>query len=237
MTESEVPTLGLGAEQRQMWTQAVMTMAYGVRERRHALGQVAWSDEQTAERTHERTERIADPAVRAMSVDEWTEAVDRRQRGHGGERHTESGDGWVTVWIGPLDGGRTALLASAGPPGSTTPTATAAVELHRHRHRGGGRRRPARRRPGPPRPAARLRHAVRAAGRGGGQRRGRARTGTAGAHRRRRCGRCGPGRGTPRWPRPSWPARHSRRWRGGCTNSPNAATRSPMSSAASTPTG
>ena len=127
MTESEVPTLGLGAEQRQMWTQAVMTMAYGVRERRHALGRVAWSDEQTAERTHERTERIADPAVRAMSVDEWTEAVDRRQRGQGGERHTHSGDGWVTVWIGPLDGGRTALLASAGPPGSTTPTATAAV--------------------------------------------------------------------------------------------------------------
>ena len=128
MTESEVPTLGLGAEQRQMWTQAVMTMAYGVRERRHALGQVAWSDEQTAERTHERTERIADPAVRAMSVDEWTEAVDRRQRGQGGERHTHSGGGWVTVWIGPLhDGGRTALLASAGPPGSTTPTATAAV--------------------------------------------------------------------------------------------------------------
>ena len=55
MTESEVPTLGLGAEQRQMWTQAVMTMAYGVRERRHALGQVAWSDERTAERTHART--------------------------------------------------------------------------------------------------------------------------------------------------------------------------------------
>ena len=128
MTESEVPTLGLGAEQRQMWTQAVMTMAYGVRERRHALGQVAWSDERTAERTQERTERIADPTVRAMSVDEWTEAVDRRQRGQGGERHTHSGDGWVTVWSGPLhDGGRTALLAAAGPPGSTTPTATAAV--------------------------------------------------------------------------------------------------------------
>ena len=49
MSESEVPTLGLGAEQRQMWTQAVMTMAYGVRERRHALGQVAWSDERTAD--------------------------------------------------------------------------------------------------------------------------------------------------------------------------------------------
>src|SRR3954466_2921602 len=126
MTESEVPTLGLGAEQRQMWTQAVMTMAYGVRERRHALGRVAWSDEQTAERTHERTERIADPAVRAMSVDEWTEAVDRRQRRHGGERHTHSGAGWVTVWIGPLNDGRTALLASAGPTGSTTPTAAAA---------------------------------------------------------------------------------------------------------------
>ena len=127
MTESEVPTLGLGAEQRQMWTQAVMTMAYGVRERRHALGRVAWSDEQAAERTHERTARIADPAVRAMSVDEWTEAVDRRQRGQGGERHTESGDGWVTVWIGPVVGGRTALLASAGPTGSSTPTAMAAV--------------------------------------------------------------------------------------------------------------
>ena len=127
MTESEVPTLGLGSEQRQMWTQTVMTLAYGVRERRQALGQVAWSDEQTAERRQERTERIADPTVRAMSTDEWTEAVDRRQRRHGGERHTHSGAGWVTVWIGPLNDGRTALLASAGPTGSTTPTATAAV--------------------------------------------------------------------------------------------------------------
>src|SRR5215207_3891697 len=80
MTESEVPTLGLGSEQRQMWTQTVMTLAYGVRERRQALGQVAWSDEQTAERRQERTERLADPTVRAMSTDEWTEAVDRRQR-------------------------------------------------------------------------------------------------------------------------------------------------------------
>ena len=127
MTESEVPTLGLGSEQRQMWTQTVMTLAYGVRERRQALGQVAWSDEQTAERRQERTERIADPTVRAMSTDEWTEAVDRRQRLQGGERQTQSGAGWVTVWIGPLSDGRTALLASAGPTGSTTPTATAAV--------------------------------------------------------------------------------------------------------------
>jgi hypothetical protein len=127
MTESEVPTLGLGSEQRQMWTQTVMTLAYGVRERRQALGQVAWSDEQTAQRRQERTARIADPTVRAMSTDEWTEAVDRRQRRHGGERHTHSGAGWVTVWIGPLNDGRTALLASAGPTGSTTPTATAAV--------------------------------------------------------------------------------------------------------------
>src|SRR5215207_4134145 len=127
MTESEVPTLGLGSEQRQMWTQTVMTLAYGVRERRQALGQVAWSDERTAERRQERTERIADPTVRAMSTGEWTEAVDRRQRRHGGERHTHSGAGWGTVWIGPLNDGRTALLASAGPTGSTTPTATATV--------------------------------------------------------------------------------------------------------------
>src|SRR4051794_36032957 len=127
MTESEVPTLGLGSEQRQMWTQTVMTLAYGVRERRQALGQLAWSDEQTAQRRQERTARIADPTVRAMSADEWTEAVDRRQRRHGGERHTRSGADWVTVWIGPLNDGRTALLASAGPTGSTTPTATAAV--------------------------------------------------------------------------------------------------------------
>jgi len=69
----------------------------------------------------------ASPTPRAMSTDEWTEAVDRRQRRHGGERHTQSGAGWVTVWIGPLNDGRTALLASAGPTGSTTPTATAAV--------------------------------------------------------------------------------------------------------------
>src|SRR5215204_3480353 len=126
MTEGEVPTLGLGSEQRQMWTQTVMTLAYGVRERRQALGQVAWSDEQTAQRRQERTARIADPTVRTMSADEWTEAVDRRHRRHGGERHTHSGAGWVTVWIGPLNDGRTALLASAGPTGSTTPTAAAA---------------------------------------------------------------------------------------------------------------
>ena len=100
MTESDVPTLGLGSEQRQMWTQTVMTLAYGVRERRQALGQVAWSDEQSAERRQERTARIADPTVRAMSTDEWTEAVDRRQRRHGGERHTQSGAGWVTCWPG-----------------------------------------------------------------------------------------------------------------------------------------
>ena len=106
MTESDVPTLGLGSEQRQMWTQTVMTLAYGVRERRQALGQVAWSDEQTAERRQERSERIADPTVRAMSTDEWTEAVDRRHRRHGGARHTHSGAGWVTVWIGPLNDGR-----------------------------------------------------------------------------------------------------------------------------------
>ena len=48
-----------------MWTQAVMTMAYGVRERRHALGRVAWSDEQAAELAEKvakaaRTGRIGD---------------------------------------------------------------------------------------------------------------------------------------------------------------------------------
>src|SRR5918994_2742243 len=120
MTESEVPMLGLGSEQRQMWTQTVMTLAYGVRERRQALGRVAWSDEQTAERRQERTERVADPTVRAMSTDEWTEAVDRRRRRHGGERHTRSGAGWVTVWSGPPHERRTALPASARPPGVTT---------------------------------------------------------------------------------------------------------------------
>src|SRR4051794_4697038 len=182
MTESEVPTLGLGSEQRQMWTQTVMTLAYGVRERRQALGRAAWSDEQTAERRQERTARIADPTVRAMSTDEWTEAVDRRQRRHGGERHTQSGAGWVTVWIGPLNDGRTALLASAGPTGSTTPTATAAVSCADTPTAMETRRRAARRRAGPGRPTARLRHAVRTAGRGRGRGPHRTRPRPAGAH-------------------------------------------------------
>jgi len=236
MTESEVPTLGLGSEQRQMWTQTVMTLAYGVRERRQALGQVAWSDEQTAERRQERTARIADPTVRAMSTDEWTEAVDRRHRRHGGERQTHSGAGWVTVWIGPLNDGRTALLASAGPTGSTTPTATAAVscadtptamELADELLAGGpdqvdrlhafatlSARRAADAaedltEPDPDR-LARTASAVRQVWAG------------------------------PRYTalaRPSSPAPRSRRWRGGCTNSRSAATPSPTSSVASTPTG
>ena len=128
MTETEVPTLGLGAEQRQMWTQAVMTMAYGVRERRHALGRVAWSDEQTAERTHERTERDRRPRG-ARDVGRRVDRGRRPAPARAGRRaaHPRAATAGSTVWIGPLDGGRTALLASAGPPGSTTPTATAAV--------------------------------------------------------------------------------------------------------------
>ena len=149
MTESEVPTLGLGAEQRQMWTQAVMTMAYGVRERRHALGRVAWSDEQTAERTHERTERIADPAVRAMSVDEWTEAVDRRQRRPGRRaahpQRRRLGDGVDR----PAPRWRShRAVGQRWPPGFDHADRDGRGELRRHRRRGGGRRRPARRRPG-----------------------------------------------------------------------------------------
>src|SRR4051794_16308395 len=109
----EVPTLGVGGEQRQLWQQVATTLAYAVRGQRHGLDQPAWSDAETAARTQERTERVADPAVRAMSTDEWAEAVDRRQQGQGGERHTQSGDGWVTVWVGPMNDGRIALLASA----------------------------------------------------------------------------------------------------------------------------
>src|SRR5215212_5273009 len=128
MTEpGEVPTLGVGGEQWQLWQQVATTMAYQISGQRHGLDQPAWSDGETAARTQERTERVADPAVRAMSTDEWAEAVDRRQRGQGAERHTQSGEGWVTVWVGPMNDGRIALLASAGPEGSSTPTATAAV--------------------------------------------------------------------------------------------------------------
>ena len=87
-------------------------------------GVVGRADRGTHPRTH-RTRR------RPRGARDVGRRVDRGRRpapaGQGGERHTHSGGGWVTVWIGPLDGGRTALLASAGPPGSTTPTATAAV--------------------------------------------------------------------------------------------------------------
>ena len=182
MTESEVPTLGLGTEQRQMWTQAVMTMAYGGRERRHALGRVAWSDEQTAERTHERTERIADPAVRAMSVDEWTEAVDRRQRGPGRRAAHPQRRGLGDGVDRPAPRWRShRAVGQRRSPGSTTPTATAAVSC-RHRRRGGGRRDLL---AGGPDQVDRLGPSPRCP-RGGPRRRPpmwRSRTGTAGAHR------------------------------------------------------
>ena len=237
MTESEVPTLGLGAEQRQMWTQAVMTMAYGVRERRHALGQVAWSDEQTAERTHERTERDrrsrgardvgrrVDRGRRPAPARAGRRAAhpQRRRLGDGVDRptrrrsHRAVGQRRPPGFDHPDRDGR-GRAAPTPPPRWSSPTTCSPAARTRSTGctpsprcpRGGPRRRPTTW-PSP------NRHGWRAP--------------------RRRCGRCGPGRGTPRWPRPSWPAPRSRRWRGGCTNSPNAATRSPMSSAASTPTG
>jgi len=72
MTESDVPTLGLGSEQRQMWTQTVMTLAYGVRERRQALGQLAWSDETPSVNHHLR------PRVRGRGCG-WRRGWPRRR--------------------------------------------------------------------------------------------------------------------------------------------------------------
>ena len=127
MTESEVPTLGLGSEQRQMWTQTVMSLAYGVRQRRQALGQVAWSDEQTAQRRQERTARIADPTVRAMSTESGPRrrpapTAPRRRAAHPERRGL--GDG-----VDRPAQRRADRVAGHRRPrrGSTTPTATAAV--------------------------------------------------------------------------------------------------------------
>jgi hypothetical protein len=125
-TAAEVPVMGFGVEQRQLWMQAATTLGSWVYQRRMAEGHPAWSEGRAAEREHARTRRQANPTARSMSAEERAAASAARQRSEGQERRVDSTDGWAKVGLRPLPAGRFGLLADGG---STrrTPTAVAAV--------------------------------------------------------------------------------------------------------------
>jgi hypothetical protein len=156
-TAAEVPVMGFGVEQRQLWMQAATTLASWVYQRRMAEGHPAWSEGRAAEREHARTRRQANPTARSMSAEERAAASAARQRSEGQERRVDSTDGWAKVGLRPLPAGRFGLLADGG---STrrTPHRSRRGQLHRPHHRGRtGRGTARRRRPAEGGPAARVR--------------------------------------------------------------------------------
>jgi hypothetical protein len=106
---ADVPVLGLGREQTQLWTQAVMGLAAVVRQRRLGLGRLAWNRAEDAARGHDQLVAAADPPVRTMTAQER----DRFERQMRGEEPWGAGDperrdgatpgGAVSVTFGPAD--------------------------------------------------------------------------------------------------------------------------------------
>jgi hypothetical protein len=104
---AEVPVLGLGRDQTQLWTQALMGLAGVVRQRRLELGRRAWNRGEDAARGHDELAAAPDPAVRTMTDLERAQ-FERRMRGEepwgAGEperRDGVSADGAVSVMFGP----------------------------------------------------------------------------------------------------------------------------------------
>jgi hypothetical protein len=234
-TAAEVPVMGFGVEQRQLWMQAATTLGSWVYQRRMAEGHPAWSEGRAAEREHARTRRQANPTARSMSAEERAAASAARQRSEGQERRVDSTDGWAKVGLRPLPAGRFGLLADGG---STrrTPTAVAAVSCTdppprsnwprncstpttRRRWPGCTGTRPSPR-SAPPTPPATSSNPS-----------------TPGSNGRRRpCARCGPA-STPTSPTWSTTARPSARWCSGWPNWRNAATPFPTCCGSSMRTG
>ncbi|AEA28960.1 hypothetical protein Psed_6892 (plasmid) [Pseudonocardia dioxanivorans CB1190] len=132
MTETaEVPVLGLGRDQTQLWTQALMGLAGVVRQRRLELGRRAWNRGEDAARGHDQLAAAADPPVRTMTDQERAQ-FERRMRGQepwgAGEPERRDGvtaDGAVSVMFGPADPfGAWGLEAVARPVGGHDPVRT-----------------------------------------------------------------------------------------------------------------
>ena len=126
-TAAEVPVMGLGVEQRQLWMQAATSFASSVYQRRMAEGRSAWSEGRAAEREHAQTTRLANPRARNMTAEERDAATASRRRSEGQQRRVDSTAGWVNVWVGALPGGRFGLLVDGGVDPDAPPTAVAAV--------------------------------------------------------------------------------------------------------------
>ena len=110
MTEiADVPVLGLGREQSQLWTQALMGLAGVVRQRRLELGRRAWNRAEDAARGHDQLVAAADPPVRTMT-DQERGQFERQLRGEepwgAGEPERRDGvtpGGALSVTFGPAD--------------------------------------------------------------------------------------------------------------------------------------
>jgi hypothetical protein len=106
---ADVPVLGLGREQSQLWTQALMGLAGVVRQRRLELGRRAWNRAEDAARGHDQLVAAADPSVRTMT-DQERGQFERQMRGEepwgAGEPERRDGvtpGGAVSVTFGPAD--------------------------------------------------------------------------------------------------------------------------------------
>jgi hypothetical protein len=128
---AEVPVLGLGRDQTQLWTQALMGLAGVVRQRRLELGRRAWNRGEDAAREHDQLAAAADPPVRTMTDQERAQ-FERRMRGEepwgAGEPEHRDGvtpGGAVSVTFGPADSfGAWGLAALARPAGDQSPVRT-----------------------------------------------------------------------------------------------------------------
>lgn len=108
----EVPILGIGREQAQAWTQAVLAIGSALRQRRLEVGRLAWSEERDASRRADLLARLADPPVRTMTEEErrsWEfrrvgdpELGARPAKDMEVRRATSESGGWVDVTVGPL---------------------------------------------------------------------------------------------------------------------------------------
>jgi hypothetical protein len=118
-TGEEVPVLGPGREVTLAWSQAWLTIAGLVRQRRLADQRLAWSEGKNAARLHDIQERVANPSVRVMNADE-REAWERVESE---TRRVDGPAGAVTVSVGQL-GERWGVVAEgATPDGERTDSA------------------------------------------------------------------------------------------------------------------
>lgn len=104
--EQDVPLLGLGREQTQAWTQAMLTMANALRHHRMERQREAWSAQAAASRVARQYERDLDPRIKVMADADHNAFKRDQANGASGFEEKSSWDaqfGW-SVWstIGPM---------------------------------------------------------------------------------------------------------------------------------------